>query len=56
MGVKGQQHKTKKATFDAIATIKDDPPATTEKKPKTELSLNHVNRKRYFNVLFGDEI
>ena len=56
MGVKGQKHKTKKANFDTIATTKDNPPATTEKKSKAEPSLNHVNRKRYFNVLFCDEI
>ena len=55
MGVEGQQHNTKKAIFDVIATTKDNP-ATTEKKPKAEPSQNHINRKRYFNVLFGDEI
>ena len=47
MGVKGQRHKSKKAIFDAIATTKDNPPATTgEKKPKAEPSQNHVNRTK----------
>ena len=53
MGIKGLRHASKKKCFDFIADHKDKQP---KKKVPETLSNNHVNRKRYFNVLFSEEI
>ena len=54
MGIKGLQRVSKKKIFDAIADEKDNP--TKKQKVEDSLSKNHVNWKRYFNVLFSNEI
>ena len=59
MGLKGLRRKTKKACLDLIADEKENPTPEPEKKKKKieeAVSKNHVNRKRYCNVLFSDEI
>ena len=56
MGIKRLCCAKKKEIFDVIANEKENPTPKNTKKVEDTLSKNHVNQKRYFNVLFNGEI